>query len=622
MTSARTDVPNASKPLRLWPGVVAALLVVLARFVAPIVVPDGAVIGILGGVIGAALILLWWLLFSRAPWRERLGGLVLIFLAILALNPVVHPSISNGYMGRMIYVFSTPLFAIALVAAVAAARNRAATVRRAFIVAGTAVVFVVMILVRTEGVMGDGGAQLHWRWTPTPEQQLLASAPTPEVAPAPVRASDAAASAPTPLTPPADRPVATTPKATAPAAAEGGKASEKERDPVALPVKWAGFRGAARDNVIHRTRIETDWTQSPPRELWRQRIGPGWSSFAVAGDLIYTQEQRGEFEVVSCYSLETGLPVWRHRDPVRFYESNGGPGPRATPTVHDGRVYTMGATGIVNALHAATGAVMWSRNAETDTGAPRPGWGFTGSPVVADDTLIVAASGRLAAYDLATGNPRWTRATGGGGYSSPHLATIDGVRQILLLSGGGGATGVALRDGAVLWQHPWADGVSIVQPALIENGDLLVSGGDAMGGIGMRRLSLAQGPSGWTVEERWTTRGLKPYFNDFVVHEGHAYGFDGTILAAIDLASGERKWKGGRYGAGQMLLLADQDLLLVLSEEGELALVGATPDKHTEVAAKFKVIEGKTWNHPVLVGDTLLVRNGEEMAAFRLPMGR
>ena len=278
----------------------------------------------------------------------------------------------------------------------------------------------------------------------------------------------------------------------------------------------------------------------------------------------------------------------------------------------------MGATGIVNALHAGSGAVMWSRNAETDSGAPRPGWGFTGSPVVADDMLIVAVSGRLVAYDLATGDPRWTRTTGGGGYSSPHLATIDGVRQILLLSGGGGATAVAPRDGAVLWQHPWEEGVSIVQPALTENGDVLVSGGDAMGGIGMRRLALARGASGWTVEARWTTRGLKPYFNDFVVHEGHAYGFDGTILAAIDLVNGERKWKGGRYGAGQMLLLADQDLLLVLSEEGELALVSATPDKHTEVAPKLKAIEGKTWNHPVLVGDILLVRNGEEMAAFRL----
>jgi len=140
-----------------------------------------------------------------------------------------------------------------------------------------------------------------------------------------------------------------------------------------------------------------------------------------------------------------------------------------------------------------------------------------------------------------------------------------------------------------------------------------------MGGLGIRRVAVAHGPAGWTLKERWNSRGLKPYFNDFVVHKGHAYGFDGSILSCIDLSDGARKWKGGRYGNGQLVLLADEDLLLVLSEEGELALVKATPDQFTEVA-RFKAIEGKTWNHPVLVHDVLLVRNGEEMAAFRLPL--
>jgi outer membrane protein assembly factor BamB len=341
----------------------------------------------------------------------------------------------------------------------------------------------------------------------------------------------------------------------------------------------------------------------------------------VQGDVLYTQEQRGDDEIVAAYKVSTGEPVWRHRDAARFYESNGGPGPRGTPTLHDGRVYTVGATGIVNALDAGSGTLVWSRNAVTDTGVTIPGWGITSSPLVVNDTVIVAASGRLVAYDMASGKPRWTKTTGGGSYSSPQLATFGGVPQIVFV-GGGGATGLALADGAVLWQHAlWQPAIGIVQSAVVD-GDVVIAPADAMGGIGMRRIAVAHGPSGWTTEERWTSRGLKPNFNDFVIHKGHAYGFDGTILSCIDVKDGARKWKGGRYGGGQLVLLADQDLLVVISEEGELALVKATPDEFTEVAEKIPAIEGKTWNHPVLIGDLLLVRNGQEMAAFRLPAVR
>jgi outer membrane protein assembly factor BamB len=184
--------------------------------------------------------------------------------------------------------------------------------------------------------------------------------------------------------------------------------------------------------------------------------------------------------------------------------------------------------------------------------------------------------------------------------------------------GGEGAISVAPSDGKVLWEHSWPGG-AITQPALMANGDVLFNTISMAGGIGTRRLSVSHDANGWNVEERWTSNGLKPYFNDLVLHKGHAYGFDGNILACINLEDGKRKWKGGRYGNGQLVLLSDQDLLLVLSEEGELALVGATPDQFNELA-RVPAIEGKTWNHPVLVGDVLLVRNGQEMAAFRLAL--
>jgi outer membrane protein assembly factor BamB len=377
---------------------------------------------------------------------------------------------------------------------------------------------------------------------------------------------------------------------------------------------WPGFRGPHRDDVVSGVRIKTDWTASPPVALWRRPVGPGWSSFAVRGGLIYTQEQRGLDEVVACYRLTTGQPVWAHRDAARFWESNGGPGPRGTPTLSNGRVYTFGATGILNVLNASDGSVVWSRNAASDTGMKTPMWGFASSPLVVDDAVIVATAGQLASYDLVTGARRWAGPAHGVSYSSPQLATIGGVQQVLLLSEAG-VTSVAPADGTLLWEYAWV-GYPIVQPALTTDGDVLISVTDSSG---TRRLAVTHGSGGWTVEPRWTSNGLKPYFNDFVVHNGYAFGFDGSILACIDLADGKRKWKGGRYGNGQLVLLADQDVLLVSSEEGELALVRATPDQFTELA-HFPALDGKTWNHPVVAGDVLLVRNGQEMAAFRLSL--
>jgi outer membrane protein assembly factor BamB len=483
-----------------------------------------------------------------------------------------------------------------------------------------------MTLIRTGGINGDANSDLHWRWTPTPEQRLLAQAgdepASPLTVPAALPASTSATPGPTPAVDPSHSP-SPSPTVQNEAAKTPGEAAENSPEKPSVPTApenralWPAFRGPNRDGVVRGPQIATDWSKSPPVELWRQKIGPGWSSFAARGDRFYTQEQRGDDELVSCYNLTTGKPVWRRRDAARFWESNAGAGPRATPTLAAGRVYSLGATGILNALDAGSGAVVWSRNAGTDSGEKVPGWGFASSPLVVNDLVIVAASGRLIAYDAASGKPRWLGPTHSGGYSSPHLMTIGGVAQVLLLSGAG-ASSVAPADGKLLWEYEWA-GTPMLQPARTSDGDLLVTTGDMSGGAGMRRLAVARGSAGWTVDERWTSVGLKPYFNDFVVHKGCAFGFDGSILACIDLKDGKRKWKGGRYGHGQLVLLPDQDLLLVLSEEGELALVSATSEQFTELA-KVPAIEGKTWNHPALIGDVLLVRNGEEMAAFRLAL--
>lgn len=593
--------------LNLRPAVILAVAMLAVFFIMPIVLPDQGALAMLGAVAAGLLILLWWLFISRALWGERLGALALIVVAVFAVRPLLHPSIAGAGMGLMFYFYAIPLFALALVAGAAAARRLSTGRRRAAIGAAIVVAAAACAAVRTDGVTGGARSQFHWRWTPTAEQRLLAQAPA--------EPAFAEASAGKPVSAEASASMPAAP-GTAPAPAQApAHAPAQALSTSSAQAPWPGFRGRDRNSVIAGVRLETDWTRSAPAPIWRRPVGPGWSSFAIAGDLIYTQEQRGDHEIVAAYRLSNGEPVWMHRDRTRFYESNAGPGPRGTPAAHDGRVYALGATGVFNALDAATGAVIWSRNVATDAGKTIPGWGFASSPLIVDDMVIVAAAGKVVAYERHSGNPRWMGPDAGGGYSSPHLLTIAGVRQIVHLAGRG-ARGLATEDGKVLWEHAW-EGTPMLQPALTPEGDLLIATGDMMGGVGMRRIAVTRDANGWSAQERWTSRGLKPYFNDYVIHKGHAFGFDGNILSCIDLADGARKWKGGRYGNGQMILLADQDLLLVMSEDGDLALVSATPDTFTEVA-KIPALNAKTWNHPVLLDDVLLIRNGEEMAAYKL----
>jgi outer membrane protein assembly factor BamB len=556
------------------------------------------------------VVLVWWLFLSRAPWLERVGAVVLTVVALIATKRVVHESIAGGGQGILLYIYAIPVVSLALVLWAVAIRRLSlpSGPRRASLVVAILLACGLFTLLRTGGISGEGDSDFHWRWTPTPEQRLLAQAGNELLAP-PLAAAATPAEAPK-SAPTSEQPVSPTP-------AISPEKSGADPEGTTTGANWSGFRGPKRDGVIRGVRIQTDWSQSKPVEMWRRPVGPGWSSFSVRGNHFYTQEQRGDDEVVSCYNLTTGEPVWRHRDTSRFYESNAGAGPRATPTLSNGRVYTFGATGILNALNSRDGSVVWSRNAASDTKTKVPMWGFASSPLVVGDVVVVATAGVLAAYDAATGNPRWQGPADKGGYSSPQLVTINGFTQILLLNGEG-VTSVSPADGKLLWKHEW-DGDGIVQPFVIGGSDVLLGSGSGMAAVGLRRVAVARGDAGWSVQERWTSTGLKPYYNDFVVHKGHAFGFDGSILACVGLEDGKRKWKGGRYGHGQILLLPDQDLLLALSEEGELALVKATPDQFVEFA-RFKAIEGKTWNHPVLVGDVLLARNSEEMAAFRLPL--
>ncbi|HEV3145054.1 MAG TPA: PQQ-binding-like beta-propeller repeat protein [Gemmataceae bacterium] len=434
-------------------------------------------------------------------------------------------------------------------------------------------------MLRFPGAWSDLRMAFLWRWEKTPEEKFLAkyrgaSAP----------AADAQA-------PPLQR----------------------------ISGDWIAFRGPDRDGVIHATNIATDWNAHPPKPIWRQRVGPAWSSVIVVGDRLFTQEQRGPKETVVCYNAGTGDELWVHEDEVRFDDTVSGAGPRATPTFADGRLYTQGGTGNLNCLDAATGKRHWSRDIAAEAGAKPPIWGYASSPLVVNDLVIAFAGGPngkgLLAYRCENGAPAWTADAGADSYSSPQLVTIAGKPQCLMLSDGG-LFAVDPANGTVLWQYGQATPGQprTGQPHLVGDAQIAVA---TLEGNGTSLIRVSQAGMGWKAETVWNSAQMKTEFPDFVIHEGHIYGFDVAMFCCIDAANGKRSWKEGRYGRGQVMLLADQALLLVTSEKGEIILLRANPTQSEELG-RCQAIDGKTWNHAVIAHGKLFIRNAEEMACYEL----
>lgn len=387
------------------------------------------------------------------------------------------------------------------------------------------------------------------------------------------------------------------------------------------PLDVPEYRGRARDGVVIGPALARDWNKQPPEKLWRQPIGGGYAAFDIVGSYAFTLEQRKDQEAIVAYDKATGVERWIYQYPAFFSESMGGEGPRATPTFADGKLYSLGATGVLVCLDAATGKLLWEQNVFRENAAKNLVWGMSGSPLVYDGLVVVnpgaqqgnPSSRAVLAFQADTGRLAWGTETAMASYASPMLVELAGARQLLIFD----AQGLASLDpgtGQRLWRQEWISDFDInaAQPVLVEGDRLLLSSG-----AGTALFHISQEKNQWQVEELWRNRNLKASYANPVVHDGYIYGLDEGILACLDLESGERKWKKGRHGHGQLLQAGD--LLVILSEQGQLVLVEATPEEYRELGS-IAAIEGRTWNNPTLVDGVIYVRNHLEMAAYKLPL--
>jgi outer membrane protein assembly factor BamB len=570
----------AHKPLRIWPALALAAIVVLCRFVPTFI--EGAssqywFVPIFFPMIGSALILIWWLAASRATGREKGLGLLGVIAAMAVVVWLGHPSMR----GMLVTYFTLPLGMVGFAVAAWACRNHAPPRRLRGILMGTALALSVALFLRSAGVTGDYAFDLLPRWRPEADASQWAAA----------------------------APVASKP---APAEIEAAIAT----------AEWPGFRGADRMGHADGPKIDGDWVAHPPRLRWKKPVGAAWSSFAVAGAFAFTQEQRGPRETAVCYDLNTGQEVWAQSWEARFDEPMGGPGPRATPTLADGAVFVFGGSGLLARLQGGTGEVVWKQDVRALSGRELPMWGFSSSPLVTHSLVIVHAGGAddrgVMAFDAANGELRWSVACGPESYSSPQLSRILGEETLLMLTN----HGLLLLDpatGKVRLDYTWKfNGYRALQPTVIGDDTILLP---TPMSEGTRAIRLSQKDGQIAAEELWTTKHMKPDFTELTVHNGHLYGIDGSRFSCINLENGQRVWKQGSYGKGQALLLTASDLLLIAAEDGRVVLVKADPAVPVEVAS-IQAISGKTWNHPVVVGNLLLVRNAEEMACYELPLAK
>ena len=562
----------ALKPVRLWPAwvIVVAQLIALELTVTPSIQNTTRFLIMMIAPLCTAALFTVWLLFASRLWiKEKLG-----LLLALAVCPwiSVKLSVDEPALQTTQWIYGVPLAAF-LVTGALSIWTRSAS-RSLFAVLALSLGWGLFPLLRNEGFDGDYYPQFGSRWSRRHEDTLA------------------------PLSTSASPPSVVTSSA---------------------PSPWPQFRGPEANGAILDSIADHDWASKAPVELWRIPIGLGWSSFTYNDERLYTQEQRGESEYISCYSSENGTLIWSHADESRFSEVVSGAGPRSTPTYDNGLIFALGGNGLLTCLNATDGNKVWQRNLVAELDAPVPMWGFSGSPLVHDDTVIIYVGARddhgLVAFDRQTGEIKWSFPSRGMNYTTAHAMKFNEETMIVFCDGQG-VHALSPETGAVIWSHrpeQW-EGTPMVDPQQVSPDSLIMAVGD---GIGTVRLQVGKDGSDWSVKPLWFSNKLRPSFNDTVSSGPFLYGFNRAIFTCIDAETGERKWQGGRFGFGQVLLLKNSAKLIIAAENGDLAVVDASPDRFEE-RRRIPVLNDKTWNHPIVVGDRLFMRNGKVAVCLRL----
>ncbi len=569
--------------VRVWPGIAIVALVAFLMIVPAIIVPRTMfhfMSFVTAPVLGVVLTIVWWVAFSRTRGPIKWGVLAAFLLPVVVLSAL---EVLDQRAPMSPIVFGVPVVLCFWVLWLAVSFPLSRTVRQYGTVAWIAAAWFGFGMLRMDGTDAEMMPEFSFRFTPKPEDRAAEELK--------------------------DRPIMVPAK----------PLSESKQE----SLDWAEFRGPYRDGVVRTgARIDPDWETHPPKLLWKQKIGPGWGTFAVVGDRLFTQEQRGDNEAVVCYDAATGGEIWKHFEAAKFKEEISGAGPRATPTVADGKLYAMGATGTLVCLNAEDGKPIWKTDIKADTGGSAPQWGYSSSPLVIGEFVIVYAGGSpgngTAAFETASGKYRWGSGYATHGYSSAQRTTIDGVEQILMLSDHG-LESFDPKMGLPLWEYKWfIKGMNrSTQPTPLGNGEFLISTGIGTE-MGTRRLKVSKGEYEWKVDVVWSSEKLRPYFNDGAIHAGHFYGFDDKKLVCVDLKDGSIKWDvGTKFGHGQLVLLGEQGLLVIQAVDGKVHLLKASPEEPVELG-KLNAIPGKTWNHPVVNRGKLYVRNGTWAAGYEL----